>query len=414
MHRGSLFKFLKASIGNIIEWYDFSLFAYYSISISAVLFPQQDLSHSIAELFMIFGIGFIARPLGGAVLGKFGDRFGHYLAVNISVYGMSLCSFLIAFIPSYSTIGVFSIILLMILRLGQGFCAGGQFSGLMAIVVDVTDNRRSFVANIAYTVSTLGLLLAVVIAAMLHFLMPESSYDYLWRIAFIISGIFGVVFHFVGVDKTDIKALDKKNTVKTESFTLLELIKTQYRAVIGVIILACYSGCMYFFAFSYLYTYLTVNLHFGMQSAYAISMAQLVVGCLLYPIAGIIADRLGKQRVSIFGTVMIAIITAIFLQVQALWLVLLLSVLLVICHTLIISGITSVSAEVFFPKWRMTGSAIAWSFGAGISGFFPMVSVMIYDNYGQSSLIALVIAVMITGIFGHYLIRISKGYKLLT
>ncbi|WP_119328902.1 MFS transporter [Cysteiniphilum halobium] len=410
-------KFFKASIGNIIEWYDFSLFAFYSVAIGAALFPKSSsVITSVVEVFFVFGIGFLARPIGGFLLGKFGDKYGQYLAVNIAVYGMALCSLLIAFIPQYQHIGMLSIIILVLLRLGQGFCAGGQFSGLLSLVTKTSNSRRSFLANMAYTVSTMGFLLAALTGYLLTIIVPKSMSPELWRIAFVISGLLGVFFHFFGVDKDDLKRMPSKHKIQTKlhSFGLIELITTQYRALIGVTVLSAYSGCMYFFSFSYFYTYLTLNLKFNSATAYHISIAQISIACLLYPVAGAIADRCGKQRMAFFGMILTLIAVTLLIHTTNPWLVLLYSVLLVFAHALIISGVACVSAEVFFPKWRMTGSAISWNIGAGIAGFFPMISASFLSGHSNSALIWLVVFVILFGVIGHGFIRICKGYLQIT
>jgi MFS transporter, MHS family, proline/betaine transporter len=413
----SISKFLKASLGNVIEWFDFSLFAFYSVTISVALFPaNKNILVSIAELFFVFGVGFVARPIGGVFLGKFGDKYGQYLAVNISVYGMSICSFLIAFIPNYDYIGALSILILVLLRLGQGFCAGGQFSGLLSLVVKTSDNRRSFLANMAYAVSTIGFLFAAVTSYLLVITFPESMASYLWRAAFFVSGILGLIYHFFGVDKED---LEKLHTIKSpknkpEVFKLKTLFKVQYKALIGVTILSSYSGCMYFFAFTYFYTYLTVNLGIAENAAHYITMVQIFVACVFYPIAGLMADRYGKQRLAIGGMILTLISMVFLVSTLNPWLILVSSLFLVAAQALIMSGVACVSGEVFFDKWRMTGNAISWNIGAAIAGFFPMLSVAIYDAYGKFGLVWLVVAVIIFGLIGHGVIRICKGYHQIT
>ena len=140
-------QFLKTSFGNMIEWYDFSLFAYYAVAMGATFFPGGDIKNSIVGIFLIFGVGFISRPLGGYFLGKLGDKFGRYFSVAVAIYGMTIASFLIAFIPPYDSIGNLAVIALIVLRLVQGVSAGGQFSGLITIATDSTKNRRSFLAR---------------------------------------------------------------------------------------------------------------------------------------------------------------------------------------------------------------------------------------------------------------------------
>lgn len=196
-----------------------------------IFFPKENSQHSIAQMFLIFGVGFIARPFGGYFLGKLGDKFCSYFAVKVAVYGMSLASFLIAFLPGYATLGYWAILLLVLLRFIQGLSAGGQFSGLMSIATETTRKKRAFLATLAYSVSTLGFLLAVVIAYCIHHLMPNALSNDEWRLAFIISGVWGVIYHLVNKKQT------KSVSISDEDFTLSDIVTRQYRAFIGIILL---------------------------------------------------------------------------------------------------------------------------------------------------------------------------------
>ena len=407
-------QFIKASFGNIIEWYDFSLFAYYAVVMGNTFFPKGDTKNSIVEIFLVFGVGFIARPLGGYFLGILGDKFGKYFSISVAIYGMSIASFLIAFIPSYNSIGYASVTLLLFFRLIQGVSAGGQFSGLMAISSEATDDKRSFLAGIAYSVSTIGFLSAICTAYIINLITPESFTNDQWRIAFFISGILGIIYHLLNKKNDTSKKITTNSLTNMKKINIINIIKEQKFAFLGICILVIFQGSMYFFSYSYMYTYLTEILHYSHSNSYIISIVMLCVGCIFYPILGYVADKTNKQVISIIGTIITIPFCFLLIESGNIYLTIIYGIALVICHTAISSGISSITAEVFFPKWRMTGSASSYNIGIAVSGFFPMLCQTSINEYGRNSLIYLVFITVILGLLGHFLIRISKGYKFIT
>ena len=293
---------------------------------------------------------------------------------------MSLASFLIAFLPGYATLGYWAILLLVLLRFIQGLSAGGQFSGLMSIATETTRKKRAFLATLAYSVSTLGFLLAVVIAYCIHHLMPNALSNDEWRLAFIISGVWGVIYHLVNKKQT------KSVSISDEDFTLSDIVTRQYRAFIGIILLTFFLASLYYFSFSYTYTYFTEVIHISRNNAYYISMVMLVVGVVLYPVFGLIADKYNKQIVSIIGAIGILPLAYFFVHVTNAFLILFIVIGLVICAAAVCSGIVSVTAEVFFKRWRMTGSAVAFNIGTAIAGFFPYLSQSVVTLFGRTAL----------------------------
>ena len=374
-------------------------------------FPRENLQHSIAQIFLVFGVGFIARPFGGYFLGKLGDKFGGYFAVKVAVYGMSIASFLIAFLPGYTVSGYWAILLLVLLRFIQGLSAGGQFSGLMSIVTETTRKKRAFLASIAYSVSTLGFLLAVIIAYCLHHLVPTALSHYEWRLAFVISGVWGLIYHLVNKKQSMAVTINKEDN---EGFTLSHILTRQYRAVIGIVLLTFFLASLYYFSFSYTYTYFTEVMHIPRNNSYYISIAMLIIGVILYPIFGMIADKYNKQIVSVIGAVAIFPLAYLFVRVTNTFLILFISIGLVVCTAAVCSGIVSITAEVFFKRWRMTGSAVTYNVGAAIAGFFPYLSQSVVTLYGRTALDYLLFGAVIIGLTGHVFVRFSKGHRYIT
>ena len=188
----------------------------------------------------------------------------------------------------------------------------------------------------------------------------------------------------------------------------------QWRAFLGVLILSAVMGCLYFFAFSYMYTYMVTELNINKAVAYYISILQTGIACVAYPILGSIADRAGKQKISVIGCMLIIPICFFVIQTTNITVYIICSLLLIVCHAAVVSGIACLSTEVFFDKWKMTASGASYNIGAIVAGFFPMLAQFGIDFGGKNLLIGILITVSVMGLVGHYLVRISNGHKLIS
>jgi MHS family proline/betaine transporter-like MFS transporter len=125
-----------AVIGNVLEWYDFAVYAFVAAIIARKFFPQTDEVTALLSTFLAYGLGFVARPLGGIVIGRLGDSRGRKTALLLTIFLMAVGTVLIGILPTYSSIGIFAPLLLVIARLMQGFSAGGEWGGSTAYIVE--------------------------------------------------------------------------------------------------------------------------------------------------------------------------------------------------------------------------------------------------------------------------------------
>src|SRR5579862_7659345 len=155
-----------AVIGNVLEWYDFSVYAFVAITIAKKFFPAGNDASALLATFAAFGIGFVARPLGGIVIGRVGDLRGRKTALVLTILLMAAGTTLIGLIPSYASIGIAAPALLVIARLMQGFSAGGEWGGSTAFIVEwAPEGKRGLYGSFQQTSVAAGLLLGSAIAA---------------------------------------------------------------------------------------------------------------------------------------------------------------------------------------------------------------------------------------------------------
>ena len=147
-------------IGNVLEWYDFAIYGFFATAIGQQFFPHQDRVAQLISAFGIFALGYLMRPLGGAVTGHIGDRFGRRAALTFSVAAMAIPTFLIGLLPGYGTLGLLAPIALTLLRMAQGLSVGGEYTSSMVFLVEqAPDGRRGLMGALTGCGATAGILL---------------------------------------------------------------------------------------------------------------------------------------------------------------------------------------------------------------------------------------------------------------
>src|SRR5690349_14270415 len=186
---------MAAVIGNVLEWYDFAVYAYMATVIAKQFFPAQDELTSLLSTFAAFGVGFVVRALGGVVIGRLGDRRGRKAALVLTIALMAAGTVMIGLIPSYASIGAAAPILIVIARLLQGFSAGGEWGGATAFIVEWAPPRqRGLYGSLQQSSVACGLLLGSGIAAAVSTLFSAAVVEeWAWRIPFLLGGVLAPV-----------------------------------------------------------------------------------------------------------------------------------------------------------------------------------------------------------------------------
>ncbi|HSL35863.1 MAG TPA: MFS transporter, partial [Arthrobacter sp.] len=186
-------------IGNFVEWFDYAVYGYLAVTIAAVFFPESDPQTGLLLTFALFAISFLVRPLGGFVWGHIGDRVGRRTALSLSILIMSGATFCIALIPGYDTIGIWAPILLLIIRVAQGFSASGEYAGASAFLVEYAPaNRRGLYAAVVPASTAAGLLLGSLLAGLLTTLLStDAMQSWGWRLPFLLAAPMGLIGRYI-------------------------------------------------------------------------------------------------------------------------------------------------------------------------------------------------------------------------
>lgn len=294
--------------GNIVEWYDFGVYGFFAATIGHQFFPSDDPSTSLLASFAVFAIGFIARPVGGAIFGYIGDRFGRRLAVVSSVLLMIIPTLLISVLPTYNSLGVIAPLLLIILRLAQGLAVGGEYTTSMVLLVEESQkSRRGFVGSFAPFGTFGGLLLGSAVGATVSSLLnPHEVSTWGWRIAFSVGLVIGlIVFYIRRKLPNDVTEINKQ---ADECSPLLEVIRDEWRSIIKVIGVTLRGTVGFYVCFVYLTTWLSQNTNISNSTALTLNSIAIFLMVLLMPLAGLVSDRIGHKNLLLIG----ALATAAF------------------------------------------------------------------------------------------------------
>src|SRR5262245_25558750 len=177
---------VATSLGNALEWFDISVYAYFAVYLSKAFFPANDQTTSLLLTFGTFGLSFLARPIGGVMLGTYADRYGRKASLLVSIVMMTFGTLAVALLPTFEHIGVLAPLLVITARLVQGFSAGGEFGSSTAFLVEHMPGRRGFVASWQFASQGISAFLGSGFGALLSSTLSEADLQsWGWRIPFL-------------------------------------------------------------------------------------------------------------------------------------------------------------------------------------------------------------------------------------
>ncbi len=291
----SLKVMLSSSIGTILEWYDFSLFAFLTPLLASNFFPQENKTTGIIYTYAIFAIGFLARPIGAALFGHIGDRIGRKRTLIYSIVLMTLPTFLIGVLPTYKDIGIYAPILLILLRLFQGLSAGGESTGAVLFVMENDSFKyRGMIGGILWGVVGIGMLLGSLAATMVT-AFPE--YPWAWRVPFILGIFTGLIGYFLRRRTPEPLQFQKAQAtgmlVKFPLYSGIKKYKIELLRIIGIYTL---SALITYLVFVFMVGFAENTLGFPLHQVSSLSTFALAGATCLMPLGGYLSDLIGRKR----------------------------------------------------------------------------------------------------------------------
>jgi len=384
---------VAASIGNMLEWYDFIVYAMFAIPISHAFFPGKTDFTSLLETFITFGIGFLARPLGAILFGTYADRTGRRAALTLTVLLMALSTLVIATCPTAATIGIAAPTLLVLARLLQGLSAGGEIGGAIALLVEYAPpSRRAFYSTFQEVGQGGALFLCGIIATIVTTCFSKSQVnEWAWRIPF----LFGLLIAPVGfyirrhVPESDVFIAHESETTRGQPASLI--FTEHWKALlagIGMVVAATVST----YVTLYIPTYASTVLKLPQSHAY---LGLIVVGIvvMLCPAVGIFADRFGQKPVMLFALVCLIVYPyPAFSYLSAHpsgGALITVQVIMALFLTIYLAPTFAFMAELFPTTVRSTGTGLAYGLGVTIfGGFTPTIVSMVVHSTGSKLAVA--------------------------
>ncbi|WP_272516237.1 MULTISPECIES: MFS transporter [unclassified Providencia] len=303
---------LASFIGTAIEWYDFYIYSTASALIFSTLFFSKSTDPSVALLssFAAYGVGFFARPLGGFIAGHVGDKIGRKKVLVYSLLLMGVATFITGLIPSFDSIGIYAIVLLVIIRLLQGLASGAEWGGAALLAVEHTKpQRRGFIGSFTQIGSATGMLLASAAFLVVKSTMSEESFlTWGWRIPFFVSIILVVIGLIIRLKTTESdEFLALKKSGKIQKYPLIELIKNHKRSVFITIGLRLAQPAMYAILTTFILSYLKLKNQDTSIVLTSIIIAS-AVSVLTTPFWALLSDKIGRRIPAFFALISIGII----------------------------------------------------------------------------------------------------------
>jgi metabolite-proton symporter len=391
--RSSTAKVAIASwIGNSIEYYDFGVYGTAAALVfNKLFFPSLSPIIGTLAAFATFGVGFLARPLGGAFFGHYGDKIGRKPMLVITLLVMGLATFLIGLLPPYSSIGVLAPILLVVLRLVQGFGVGGEWGGAMTMVVEhAQKDRRGFYGSWPQTGGFSATLLSAAMFAIVSLLPKDAFLTWGWRIPFLISIVLiGVGLYIrTKIDETPVFT-EVKETGSEDKSPLLDVIRTQYKSILLVIFLRLAESVPYYVLTVFALSYATRQLHIASSTMLT---AVIIASLLAFPahlLWGGFSDKVGRRPLYIWGALLAVVLAFPFfwmLETRMAILIWLGYILYInFAHNAINAVQPSFFTEMFSAKVRYSGASLGAQLGAVVAGgFAPFIAAALVAASGGS------------------------------
>lgn len=381
---------LSASVGNMLEIYDFALYGYFAPIIAQLFFPRTDKFMSLLATFGVFALGFLMRPLGAMLFGYFGDRIGHKKTLSASIILMAVPTTLIGLLPTYAQIGVWAGVLLLICRLLQGLATGGEFTGSIIYITEhAPSTRRGLYGSWAMSSTFTGFLIGSGVSALFSSLLSAESLSlWGWRVPFVLGFVLGIVGLYLRLRMPETPyflAIQAEN--KLVKNPLFSAFKEGYKTMLIVAALNFLPAASYYLSFVYLSSYFAIYLKLPLHTALTINTISMFVLTLVTPFMGFLSDKIGRKPMLVTGALgFIVFAYPLFLLMQlktftAVFLAQLGFTLLVGC---LFSVIPATLVELVKTNIRYTAISFPYNLSSAIfGGIMPLVATFLIEKTGN-------------------------------
>jgi len=400
-HSAQLRKAVIAStIGTTIEWYDFFLYGTAAgLIFGKLFFPNEDPLTATLAAFGTYFIGFVGRPIGAAIFGHYGDRIGRKATLIATLLCMGIATFLIAFVPTYESIGIWGAVILTILRMFQGIGVGGEWGGsvLLAMEWSRTHGQRGLVASWPQFGVPCGLFLANLAVLAFSAWSGDQFATWGWRIPFLLSIVLVGIGLWIrlGIMETPVfqQLLDDK---RIEPAPILEVIKQQPKEIILSALLRMSEQAPFYIFTAFIFAYAVGTLKMSRDLILWAVMAAACVSFVTIPLSGHISDLIGRRKMYLIGAATTGIFGFVYfglVDTAVPSLVFIAIVLSLIPHDMQYGPQAALIAEAFTPRLRYSGASLGYQLASVIAGGpAPLIATALFAAYHSGYAISIYIA----------------------
>ncbi|HXD42499.1 MAG TPA: MFS transporter [Ramlibacter sp.] len=387
---------IASTVGTTIEWYDFFLYSIVTGLVFAKLFfPKSDPLVGTLEAFAVYAVGFVARPIGAAIFGHYGDRIGRKSTLIATLLLMGLATFAVAFVPTYEYIGIWGAVLLTALRFIQGLGVGGEWGGsvLMSMEWTNTNAHRGYVASWPQFGVPAGLFLANLAVLGFSALSADQFLTWGWRVPFALSIVLVAIGLYIRLrileTPTFARLVAEKRIERTPA---LEVIKRQpVQIILSALARVAEQAPFYIFT-AFVFTYGTTVLHTSRNFLLVSVMAASLLSFFTIPFAGHLSDRIGRRRMYLIGVLVMGLFGFIYYamldQATPAWIFAAI-VLSLVPHDLMYGPQAALIAESFTGRLRYSGASIGYQLASVIAGGpAPLIATALFARYHSGYAIA--------------------------
>jgi MFS family permease len=401
-HRSQLRKAVIAStIGTTIEWYDFLLYSTVTgLVFGKLFFPHSDPLVGVLEAFAIYTVGFIARPIGAAIFGHYGDRIGRKTSLIATLLITGLATFAVGFVPGYDSIGIWGAVILTVIRFIQGIGVGGEWGGSVLLSMEWarTNQHRGFITSWPQLGGPAGLLLANVAVLVFSAISGDQFLVWGWRIPFMLSIVMVGVGLYIRLGILETPAFRRIVAEKrVERAPVVEVIKRQPKQVFLSMFARTAEQAPAYIYLAFVFAYGTQVLHQERDFLLTALICAGVISLFSIPFAGALSDRYGRKRIYLIGSVLTGLFGFVYFAMMDTmvpgWIFLAI-ILSFVPHDLMYGPQAALIAEGFTPRLRYSGCSIGYQLASVTAGGpAPLIATALFARYGTGYAIAAYIAV---------------------
>lgn len=380
---------LTSGVANTFEWYDYALFGHFAPIIGQKFFPDNDPSAALLQVFLVFAVGYLMRPIGGIFFGIIGDKLGRKTSLSLAIMCMAVPTAAIGLLPTYETLGITSTVAMIVFRMLQGLSMGGALTGSISYIIEHTEkDKRGLYGSIPMLSICLGILFGSLVSFCVKNIFSAEQFNlWAWRLPFII----GILVFFVGI-------YIKNNTKETPLFEetkyrgevvkspLSTLVKKHWRDILISILINATGSIIFYIEAIYLVSYLKISRNFPESDAEILVNFCYVIMIFVTLFAGWLSDKIGRRKIFLLNLVFIIIATPFIFRVfesASFGYVIIAQIVIAIMAALYIGPEPALQAEFYPTEIRNTALSVSYNIATSVfGGTAPYIIESLVQNTG--------------------------------